>query len=128
MKIIITEDQYKILTESKNLEPAQNLIDMSFKDLKDDCENNFIDPIACDEMDSIEEIKVVESKKGSTITRNEKTNFWLIDVDIHYTSITHVNFDNLIYQIQWKVREIAGVRNIVLTIRDTINKRKNFDW
>lgn len=128
MKIIITEDQYKILTESKNLEPAQNLIDMSFKDLKDGCENNFIDPIACDEMDSIEEIKVVESKKGSTITRNEKTNFWLIDVDIHYTSITHVNFDNLIYQIQWKVREIAGVRNIVLTIRDTINKRKNFDW
>ena len=42
MKIIITESQYRMLLES-NFEPIQNLIDMAFEDLKENCENYSID-------------------------------------------------------------------------------------
>lgn len=46
MKIIITEQQQKILTESKSLESAQNLIDQAFEELKENCEKNWVEQYA----------------------------------------------------------------------------------
>ncbi len=37
MKIIITESQYKMLLES-NTDSMQNLIDMAFEEVKENCE------------------------------------------------------------------------------------------
>ena len=72
MKIIITEQQQKLLTESKSIDSAQNLIDQAFDELKENCENNFVIHYYCVQMETVEEVKVVSSNKGSTITRNEK--------------------------------------------------------
>lgn len=128
MKIIITEQQQKLLSESKGIEFAQNLIDQAFDELKENCEKNWVEQYACDQMETIEEIKVVSSDKGSTITRDKKTNFWLIQVDIYYSSLGYTPFEDFIYQIQWEVREIVGSRNIIITIQGLINSNKNLNW
>ena len=129
MKIIITERQQKLLTESKSIESAQSLIDQAFDELKENCENNFFkDDYACDQMEVVEEVKVVSSNKGSTITRNQKTNFWLIDVDVYYSSLGYTPLDDFIYQIQYEIREIVGSRNVIINIREEINSNKDPNW
>ena len=129
MKIIISERQQKLLTESKSLESAQNLIDDAIEVLKNECEEKWVDPLACDQWETIEEVKVVSSNKGSAITRNQKTNFWLIDVDIYYSSTRiHTPFDDFIYSIQYEVREIVGARNIIITLREQINSNEDPNW
>ena len=128
MKIIITEKQQKLLTESKSIELAQNLIDQAFDELKENCEKNWVEQYACDQMETVEEVKVVSSDKGSTITRDKKTNFWLIQVDIYYSSLGYTPFEDFIYQIQWEVREIVGSRNIIITIQGLINSNKDLNW
>ena len=128
MKIIISERQQKLLNESKSLESAQNLIDDAIELLKNECEEKWVDPLACDQMETVEEVKVISSNKGSTITRGKKTNFWLIDVDIHYSSLGYTPFDDFIYQIQWEVREIVGSRNVIINVREEINSNKDPNW
>ena len=128
MKIIITEQQQKLLTESKSIDSAQNLIDQAFDELKENCENNFVIHYYCVQMETVEEVKVVSSNKGSTITRDKKTNFWLIDVDINYSSLGYTPFDDFIYQLQYEVREIVGARNIIIALREQINSNKDPNW
>ena len=128
MKIIISERQQKLLTESKSLEFAQNLINQAFEELKENCEKNWVEQYACDQMETVEEVKVVSSDKGSTITRDKKTNFWLIQVDIYYSSLGYTPFEDFIYQIQWEVREIVGSRNIIITLREQINSNEDPNW
>jgi hypothetical protein len=128
MKIIISEEQYRLLTESKILESAQNLIDQAIEELKETCEKNWVEQYACDQMESVEEVRVVASKKGSTITRNQKTNFWLIEVDIYYSSLKYTPFEDFIYQLQYETREIVGSKNVIITIRETINSNKDPNW
>ena len=128
MKIIITERQQKLLTESKSIELAQNLIDQAFNELKENCENNYVIHYYCVQMETVEEVKVVSSNKGSTITRDQKTNFWLIDVDINYSSLGYTPFDDFIYQLQYEVREIVGSRNVIINVREEINSNKDPKW
>lgn len=128
MKIIISEQQQKLLTESKSLEFAQNLINQAFEELKENCEKNWVEQYACDQMETVEEVKVVSSDKGSTITRDKKTNFWLIQVDIYYSSLGYTPFEDFIYQLQYEVREIVGSRNIIITIQGLINSNKDLNW
>lgn len=128
MKIIISERQQKLLTESKSLESAQNLIDQAFEELKENCEKNWVEQYACDQMETVEEVKVVSSNKGSTITRDQKTNFWFIEVDIYYSSLGYTPFEDFIYQLQYEVRQIVGARNVIITIRGLINSNKDPNW
>jgi hypothetical protein len=128
MKIIISEKQQKLLTELKGIESAQNLIDQAFEELKENCEKNWVEQMGCDQMDAVEEVKVVASEKGSTITRDQKTNFWLIEVDIYYSSLGYTPFEDFIYQIQWEARQIIGSSNIIITIRGLINSNKDPNW
>ena len=123
MKIIISERQQKILTESKSLESAQNLIDQAFEELRENCEKNWVEQYACDQMET-----VVASEKGSATTRGQKTNFWLIEVDIYYSSLGYTPFEDFIYQLQYEVRQIVGSRNIIITIRGLINSNKDPNW
>ena len=128
MKIIISEQQQKLLTESKSIELAQNLINQAFDELKENCEKNWVEQYVCDQMETIEKVKVVSSDKGSTITRDKKTNFWLIQVDIYYSSLGYTPFEDFIYQLQYEVREIVGSRNIIITIQGLINSNKDLNW
>lgn len=128
MKIIISEQQQKLLTESKKLESVQNLIDQAFNELKENCEKNWVEQYACDQMESVEELKVVASEKGATMRGGQEMKLWFIEVDIYYSSLGYTPFEDFIYQLQYEVRQIVGARNVIITIRGLINSNKDPNW
>jgi len=98
MKIIISEDQQKVLLESKQIESAQNLVDM-----------------------------VVDVSKTTSIGYLEKKELsqMHITIDIHLESIyLFYDLDNFIYQLQGEVRNILGGSVASISIGEVINKRK----
>lgn len=130
MKIIITEQQYVMLSESK-LDPMQNLINMAFDEVKEKCEggsyvrshHNYI----CDPIEMIEEIKVVDVSKTTSIGYLEKKELSQIHitVNIHLESIyLFYDLDNFIYQLQGEARNILGGSVVSISIGEVINKRK----
>jgi hypothetical protein len=130
MKIIISEQQYVMLSESK-LNPMQNLIDMAFDEVKEKCEggsyirshHNYI----CDPIEMIEEIKVVDVSKTTSMGYLEKKELSSIHitVDIHLESIyLFYDLDNFIYQLQGEARNILGGSVVSISIGEVINKRK----
>ncbi len=134
MKIIITESQYRMLSESK-LDAMQNLINMAFEQVKENCEGgyyvrshyNYI----CDPTEMIEEIKVVDVSKTTSIDYFEKKELSSIHVtvDIHLDSIyEYNNLDNFIYELQKESRNIIGGKLVSISIGDITNKRKEFNW
>jgi hypothetical protein len=79
----------------------------------------------------IEEIKVADVSKGQVMDYFEKDKIDIINitVDIHLDSIYEYNdLDNFIYELQNEARNVLGGVNIIIIKRETINKRKNFDW
>lgn len=134
MKIIITEQQYVMLSESK-LDPMQNLINMAFDEVKEKCEggsyvrshHNYI----CDPIEMIEEMKVVDVSKTTSMGYLEKKELSQIHitVDIHLESIyLFYDLDNFIYQLQGEARNILGGSVVSISVGDVINKRKEFNW
>jgi len=128
MKIIITESQYKMLLES-NLDSMQSLINMAFDDLKDDCENSLINSYTCDEVETVEKIKVVDVQKVfvKTQTTKEET-FLLVKIDVDYNYIReYKDLSDFEIQLQWATKQIIG-NNIRVSINNQNNTRKNFNW
>ena len=128
MKIIITESQYKMLLES-NFEPIQNLIDMAFEDLKENCENYSIDSYTCEEVETVEKIKVVDVQKVFVKTKiTEQESFLLIKIDVDYNYIReYKDLSDFEIQLQWATKQIIG-NNVRVTINNQNNTRKEFNW
>ena len=134
MKIIITEQQYVMLSESK-LDPMQNLINMAFDEVKEKCEggsyvrshHNYI----CDPIEMIEEMKVVDVSKTTSMDYLEKKELSQIHItiDIHLDSIYEYNdLDHFIYQLEGEARNIIGGSIVSISIGNVTNKRKEFNW
>ena len=128
MKIIITESQYRMLLES-NFEPIQNLIDMAFEDLKENCENYSIDSYTCEEIETVEKIKVVDVQKVFVKTKTtEQDSFLLIKIDVDYNYIReYKDLSDFEIQLQWATKQIIG-NNVRVTINNQNNTRKEFNW
>ena len=134
MKIIISEQQYVMLSESK-LDPMQNLINMAFDEVKENCDRGFYirshHNYICDPIEMIEEIKVVDVSKTTSMNYLEKKELSQIHitVDIHLESIyLFYDLDNFIYQLQGEVRDILGGSVASISIGEVINKKKDFNW
>lgn len=128
MKIIITESQYEMLLES-NLESIQNLIDMAFEDLKEGCENSLINSYTCEEIETVEKIKVVDVQKVFVKTKTtEQDSFLLIKIDVDYNYIReYKDLSDFEIQLQWATKQIIG-NNVRVTINNQNNTRKEFNW
>ena len=128
MKIIITESQYRMLLES-NFEPIQNLIDMAFEDLKERCENSLINSYTCEEIETVEKIKVVDAQKVFVKTKTtEQDSFLLIKIDVDYNYIReYKDLSDFEIQLQWATKQIIG-NNVRVTINNQNNTRKEFNW
>ena len=85
MKIIISEQQYRMLSESK-LDAMQNLINMAFEQVKENCEGGYYirshQSYICDPIDMIEEIKVVDVSKSTSMDYFEKNKTESINITI----------------------------------------------
>ena len=125
MKIIITEEQYKLLTES-NVEAMQYLIDTCVSEIKSNCEKGTYVrgyPV-CDQIDTVDEFKVTNVVKHNL----EFGSYLEIVVDAYYDSIyPYVNLDHLEWELSQEADQITGKGTIVVKLNG-INKRKNFDW
>lgn len=134
MKIIISEQQYRMLSESK-LDAMQNLINMAFEQVKENCEGGYYirshQSYICDPIDMIEEIKVVDVSKSTSMDYFEKnkTESINITIDCYIDSIyKYNNLANFIYQLQEEARNVIGAKVIIISVRDIINKRKEFNF
>ncbi len=134
MKIIITENQYKMLLES-NTDSMQNLIDMAFEEVKENCEGGYYvmahQDYICNPIDMIEEIKVVDVSKLTSMGYFEKNKMESINItiDCYIDSVREYNdLDNFIYELQEEARNVIGAKVIIISVRDIINKKKDFNW
>jgi hypothetical protein len=134
MKIIITESQYKMLIESQT-DNMQNLIDMALEQLIENCEGGYYirshQSYICDPIDMIEEIKVVDVSKSTSMDYFEKnkTESINITIDCYIDSVyEYNNLENFIYELQEAARNVIGAKLIIISVRDIINKRKDFNW
>jgi hypothetical protein len=134
MKIIITESQYKMLIESQT-DNMQNLIDMALEQLIENCEGGYYirshQSYICDPIDMIEEIKVVDVSKSTSMDYFEKnkTESINITIDCYIDSVyEYNNLENFIYELQEAARNVIGAKVIIISVRDIINKRKDFNW
>jgi len=134
MKIIITESQYKMLIESQT-DKMQNLIDMALEQLIENCEGGYYirshQSYICDPIDMIEEIKVVDVSKSTSMDYFEKNKMESINItiDCYIDSIyKYNNLANFIYQLQEEARNVIGAKVIIISVRDIINKRKDFNF
>jgi hypothetical protein len=134
MKIIITESQYKMLIESQT-DKMQNLIDMALEQLIENCEGGYYirshQSYICDPIDMIEEIKVVDVLKSTSMDYFEKnkTESINITIDCYIDSVyEYNNLENFIYELQEAERNVIGAKVIIISVRDIINKRKDFNW
>ena len=134
MKIIITESQYKMLIESQT-DKMQNLIDMALEQLIENCEGGYYirshQSYICDPIDMIEEIKVVDVSKSTSMDYFEKnkTESINITIDCYIDSVyEYNNLENFIYELQEAARNVIGAKVIIISVRDIINKKKDFNW
>jgi hypothetical protein len=134
MKIIISEQQYRMLSESKSGR-MQNLIDMAFEEVKENCEGGYYvmahQDYICNPIDMIEEIKVVDVSKSTSMDYFEKnkTESINITIDCYIDSIREYNdLGDFIYELQEEARNVIGAKVIIISVRDIINKRKDFNW
>ena len=131
MKIIITENQYKILLES-NTESMQNVIDMAFETLEEKCEEGDFDVTYVEsELNATEEIKVVEVQKvtwKNYLTGKESSHLY-VTVDIYIHSIYEsIDTDEMIHELRLECENVVGKDNIRLKVRDVINNNTNRQW
>ena len=128
MKIIVTENQYKMLLES-NTESMQSLIDMAFDELKEECKNKWADKSTCEEVETIEKIKVVDVQKVFVKTKTTKEeSFLLVKIDVDYNHIReYLDLSGFELQLQWVIKQIVG-NNVRVSINNQNNTRKQFDW
>ena len=117
-----------MLLES-NFEPIQNLIDMAFEDLKEGCENSLINSYTCEEIETVEKIKVVDAQKVFVKTKTtEQDSFLLIKIDVDYNYIReYKDLSDFEIQLQWATKQIIG-NNVRVTINNQNNTRKEFNW
>lgn len=131
MKIIITENQYKILLES-NTESMQNVIDMAFETLEEKCEEGDFDVTYVEsELNATEEIKVVEVQKvtGKNYLTGKESSHLYVTVDIYIHSIYEsIDTDEMIHELRLECENVVGKDNIRLKVRDVINNNTNRQW
>jgi hypothetical protein len=123
-----------MLIESQT-DKMQNLIDMALEQLIENCEGGYYirshQSYICDPIDMIEEIKVVDVSKSTSMDYFEKnkTESINITIDCYIDSVyEYNNLENFIYELQEAARNVIGAKVIIISVRDIINKRKDFNW
>ena len=108
MKYIITETQYKIITETnKRVGIFQELINNEFKQMQDLCENGEDDDsyYICDSIDSIEYITVTDAESKPS-EHNPKI---ILKINIMYNFMRYKDYSDFIYELQYMIRKSTGL-------------------
>lgn len=134
-RIIITESQYKRIFERKlsKIELFQNMVNDALETLRKECDeynsenlpsaNEFI---MCNNIDLIETIKITEIDKADVVGITETTPHILVSGILEYSSLKHVDFDDIQYEIKYIIQKSSGGIPILLSLEtkniNTINQ------
>jgi hypothetical protein len=131
MKIIITENQYKILLESIT-ESMQTVIDIAFKALKENIDDGFFEvSYVEDSVYVTKEIKVVDVQKvtGKSNLTSKESSHLFVTIDVYIETIFQgINTDEMVWELQQECEKIIGKNNIRLNLRDVIKINTNRQW
>jgi hypothetical protein len=123
MKYIITESQYNLIIESeKQIEFFQSMIDKDLESLKQDCDADESIVDICNEVSTIEYIKVKQIEK---IKHNSNPKI-ILKIDIYYEFMKYKSYDDYEYHLKYILRKSTG---LPIEIEfDTINTMSNPQW
>jgi hypothetical protein len=123
MKYIITESQYNLLIESeKQVEIFQSMIDKELESLKEDCDADDSYDDICNEVSTIEYVKVKQIEK----IKHTSTPKIILKINIYYEFMRHKSYDEFEYQLKYVLRKSTG---LPIEIEfDTINTMTNPQW
>jgi hypothetical protein len=137
MKYILTESQYKRITESKkHIQTFQDLIDRKLDYIRkvcdmgaDDYEGDVGDE-SCKQIDQVENVKVTDADwviiKHSNRPQEEK--YMSVKIMIYFSSIRRGDFDadDLAYDLERMIRKSTGMP-FILNYEST-NTNTSFEW
>jgi hypothetical protein len=118
--------RFRIIKEDNRIETFQKLINNSLLFLIKKCDDQeeqgvnaeeIVNFKACDELESTNEVKVVDYKIDKGII--------ILFLNFYVESIRYQNIDNLIWELQYQVQSLTGRGSIKLVHNDTINERLN---
>jgi hypothetical protein len=131
MKIIITENQYKMLLESNN-ESMQSLIDIAFESLKERCEEDEYSVLYVEnQVHATEEIKVVDVQKvtGKDYLTGKESSHLFVTIDVYIETIFQsMNMDEMVWELKQECEKLIGKNNIRLNLREVINTNTDRQW
>ena len=138
MKYIVTESQYKLITESeKYIKVFQGLIENELKYIRRVCDmgaDDFQGDVgaeSCNQIESVEKIDVTDAEWVTIMHSNRKTEekYMSIRLMVYYRlNQQHGNFDadDLTYDLE---RILRNKTTMPLLINyDSTNLNKHFDW
>ena len=138
MKYVVTESQYKLITESeKYIKVFQGLIENELKYIRRVCDmgaDDFQGDVgdeSCKQIENVEKIDVTDAEWVTIMHSNSKTEqkYMSIRLMVYYSSIQQYgNFDadDLTYDLE---RILRNKTTMPLLINyDSTNLNKHFDW
>ncbi len=111
----------KIYKGKKEIDYFQELVDDAMASIKNGCENGTDIETYCDDIESIESIKV------KYVEYFLPKSYFLVWVETKYFSIfEYVDFHDIYYEIDWRMTS-PGLK-IVIMEEESINTNKNRQW
>jgi len=120
--IVVSETNHKKLNESNSLfNMFQQMINDEFESLQKECELEREDLI-CDEMSTIESIKLKDVKKIKDLSSPKI----ILVIEIYYNSIFYQPYDELEFQLKYVIRNSTGLPIEIES--EYINTNVNRNW
>ena len=128
MKYLITERQYRLLTESSKIELFQEILDEEFNMIKTACEDisseTFPDYISfndCDEIEIVENIEILSAEY------KKDKNLFQLNLKINYRALSHNDFIELSYTLEQRMKRRTGMK-FWLVEEENNNLNTNKNW
>jgi hypothetical protein len=137
MKYIITEDQKKLIVQSRKINAFQSIIDSKIEYIRESCESSDpyeddydlpddLSPENCNDIEMLERVNITNVTVGN---RNSESspNFVEVHIKIYYNAIKYHDFEDFSYTLRNMIQRSVGVP-IIIKIVDTINTSTSTEW
>ncbi len=108
-----------IISESKVVDTFQKLIEKEFRYIVNFCDDTDGESQVCEDYESIVDIKISHAEVID--------GRYVIFVDIYSDSLRYSEFDNMIYELDYRLGKLLGRTKIKLTHNSTI-RVKDHNW
>lgn len=128
MKVLITERQYRLLTESGKVTLFQEILNFEFNRIKTACKEmsseTFPSDISfrdCDEIEVVENIEILNSEFSK-----EKNRF-ILHVKVNYKALEYTEFTELFYTLEQLMKKKLGMKFWIYE-EENNNLNTNKNW